>query len=57
MTDTIVGILVALLGLLGLVLAGNAVDQGMYVFGLGLFAFGFGFIFFLVKKHFDRQEA
>jgi hypothetical protein len=57
MTDTLVGTLVALAGLLGLVLAGNAVDGGMYTFGLGLFVFGVSFVSFLVKKHFDRQEA
>ena len=57
MTDTVVGTLIALMGLLGLVLAGNAVDSGMYVFGLGLAIFGVSFVCFLVKRHFDRQEA
>jgi uncharacterized membrane protein YbhN (UPF0104 family) len=57
MSDSlIVGIFVSLLGLLGLTWSAHALDDGIYVFGLGLFAFGVLFDFWLVKKHFDRLE-
>ena len=49
MTDWIVGIACGLFALLGAFLASRAIDDGMYVFGLGLFAFGVGMIFFLLR--------
>jgi hypothetical protein len=56
MIDWILGLLMAVLAVLGLVLAHGAYDTGMYTFGLLLFAFGIFFDFWLVKKHFDAAE-
>jgi hypothetical protein len=57
MSAIVIGALLSLLGLLGLVLAGGAIDAGMYHFGLALFAFAFFFDIWLIKIHFDRLEA
>jgi hypothetical protein len=56
-SDLIVGVLVSLLGLLGLVLASGATDDEIYVFGLSLAGFAVVFVFGLIRKHFDRQDA
>jgi len=56
-SDLIVGLLMAALGLTGLILASGAMDDGMYVFGFSLFAFACVFVFGLVRRHFDRLEA
>ena len=56
-SDLIVGLLVAALGLTGLILASGAMDDGMSVFGLSLFGFACVFDFGLLRRHFDRQEA
>jgi hypothetical protein len=56
MIDWILGLVMAVLAILGLVLASGAYDTGMYTFGLGLFAFGIFFDFWLVKKSFDAKE-
>jgi hypothetical protein len=56
MIDWILGLVMAVLAVLGLVLASGAYDTGMYTFGLGLFAFGTFFDFWLVKKYFDAKE-
>ena len=56
MIDWILGGCITVLALLGLILAANAYDTGMYTFGLGLFAFGIFFDFWLVKKTFDADE-
>ena len=56
MIDWILGGFMAVLAVLGLVLASGAYDIGMYTFGLGLFAFGIFFDFWLVKKNFDAKE-
>ncbi len=56
MIDWILGLFMAVLAILGLVLAAGAYDTGMYTFGLGLFAFGTFFDFWLVKKFFDAKE-
>lgn len=53
--DIVVGAFVAVLGLLGLVLAG-ALDQEMYVFGLSLFGFAVVFDWGLVLKALRRFE-
>jgi hypothetical protein len=55
--DIIVGAFVALLGLIGLVLAGGALDQGIYLFGLSLFAFAVAFDWGLMVKAIRRAEA
>jgi hypothetical protein len=56
-SDLIVGLLMAALGLVGLILASGAMDDEMYVFGFSLFAFACAFEFGLLRRHFDRQEA
>ena len=56
-SDLIVGLLMAALGLTGLILASGAMDDGMYVFGLSLFGFACVFEFGLLRKHFDKWEA
>ncbi len=56
-SDLIVGLLMAALGLIGLILASGAMDDGMYVFGFSLFGFACVFEFGLVRRHFDRLEA
>jgi hypothetical protein len=55
-SDVLVGVLVAVLGLIGLVLASGALDDEMYVFGLSLAGFAVLFDFGLVKGHFDSGE-
>jgi hypothetical protein len=42
---------------LGLILAANARDPGMSVFGYGLILFGVLFVFARIGAHYDRQEA
>lgn len=54
MTSWIVGIVCGLFGLLGAFLAANAMDDGMFVFGLGLVAFGIWMIYFLIRKRSDE---
>lgn len=56
-SDFIVGLLMAVFGLAGLILASGAMDDGMYVFGLSLFGFAVLFILGLLRRHFDRAEA
>ncbi len=56
MTYWIFGVVAALFGLLGAVLAANALDIGMLTFGLGLAAFAVVFIFWMIKDHFDERE-
>jgi len=56
MSYWIFGILAALFGVLGLVLASHALDIGMFTFGLGLVAFAIVYIFWLVKDHYDQSE-
>ena len=54
--DIIIGNFVAVLGLIGLVLAGGALDNGIYVFGLSLFAFAVAFDWGLIFKNVRRAE-
>jgi len=54
--DIIVGAFVALLGLIGLVLAGGALDQEIYLFGLSLFVFAVVFDWGLLLKSVQRAE-
>jgi hypothetical protein len=56
-SDLIVGLLVAVLGLAGLIMASGAWDDEMYVFGLSLFGFACLFVLGLVRRHYDKQEA
>jgi ABC-type maltose transport system permease subunit len=57
MSAVVIGVLLSVLGLFGLVLAGGAIDTGMYHFGLALFAFAFFFDLWLIKTYFDRLDA
>jgi ABC-type maltose transport system permease subunit len=57
MSSVVIGVLMSMLGLYGLVLAGGAIDSGMYQFGLALFGFAFLFDLWLVKVYFDRLEG
>ena len=47
-------LLVSGLGLLGLVLAANALDLGMTIFGSGLAMFATAYDFWLLKLYADR---
>ncbi len=57
MSDFLVGIFVALLGVVGLFLVAHAVDDEILIFGAGLAAFAVVFNFGIVKSVFDRKEA
>jgi len=56
-SDLVVGLLMAVLGLVGLFLAAGAVDDEIYIFGLGLAGLAVLFDIGIVKAHFDRREA
>lgn len=56
MSEIIVGLLAAALGLLGLLMAGHAADAGILLFGMALFGFAVVFGFLLIKDHYDRAE-
>jgi hypothetical protein len=55
--DIAVGVFVGVLGLVGLVLAGGALDQEIYLFGLSLFGFAVVFDWGLVLQAIRRAEA
>jgi uncharacterized membrane protein len=46
----------ALMGLVGLLMAGAAKDTGILAFGLGLSLFGVLFCWFMIKTAFDEAE-
>jgi hypothetical protein len=56
-SDLIVGLLMAVFGLIGLILASGAMDDEMFVFGLSLFGFACVFDFGLLRRHFDKRET
>jgi hypothetical protein len=56
-SDLIVGLLMAALGLVGLILASGAMDDEMYVFGFSLFGLACAFEFGLLRRHFNKLEA
>lgn len=56
-SDLVVGLLMAVLGFVGLFLAAGAVDDEIYIFGLGLAGLAVLFDIGIVKAHFDRREA
>ena len=56
MTSWILGIVAALIALLGIILASHALDIGMTTFGFELVVFGVGFVFWLIKDHWDEAE-
>ena len=56
-SDLIVGLMVAVFGLIGLILVARALDIEMYIFGLGLTAFAVLFEFGLIRRYHDRRDA
>ena len=56
MVALVIGVFVTICGLLGAVLAANALDIGMYSFGLGLVGFAVVVDFWLTKEYFDELE-
>ena len=55
--DIVVGVFVAILGLVGLMLASGALDQEIYLFGLSLFGFAVVFDWGVMLKGIRRAEA
>jgi hypothetical protein len=51
----IVGVTVALFGLLGLIMASGAYDNEIFIFGLSLAGFAVPFDIGLIRRHFDRR--
>ncbi len=56
MSYWIMGTMAALMGLIGLFMAGAAKDAGILAFGLGLSLFGVLFCWFMIKTAFDEAE-
>jgi hypothetical protein len=56
-SDLVVGLMMAVFGLIGLFLVAGAADAEMYVFGLALCAFAVVFDFGLIKRHFDLRDS
>jgi len=56
MSAVVIGALVSILGVLGLILASNAIDAGMYHFGFALFGFAVFYVFWLIKTGFDSSD-
>lgn len=55
-SEIIIGLMVAVFGLIGLFLIAGAADIEMYVFGVSLTIFAVCFDFGLIKRHFDRLD-
>ena len=53
----IAGGLVSLVGIVGLFLAANAIDRGIYIFGLALAGFAVIYVFALIRQAFDERDA
>jgi hypothetical protein len=53
----IVGGIVSLLGVIGLFLAANAKDNGIYLFGFAIAAFAILYVFAAIKQSFDGKPA
>jgi uncharacterized membrane protein len=56
MSYWIMGTMAALMGLVGLFMAGAAKDSGILAFGLGLSLFGVLFCWWMIKTAFDEAE-
>jgi hypothetical protein len=56
-SDIVVGLMMAVFGLIGLFLIAGAADAEMYVFGFSLSGFAVCFIFGLIRRHYDRYDA
>lgn len=57
MSSVVVGVLMAVLGLVGLFMAAGALDDEIFIFGLSLAGFAVVFLFGLVKAHYDARDA
>jgi hypothetical protein len=55
--DLIVGLMMAVFGIIGLFLVSGAADNEMYAFGIALAGFAVCFDFGLLRRHFDRRDA
>lgn len=56
-SGVIVGALVAVLGMVGLIMASGAYDNAIFIFGLSLAAFAVLFDIGLIRRHFDRRSG
>jgi uncharacterized membrane protein HdeD (DUF308 family) len=56
-SDLVVGLMMAVFGLVGLFLVAGAADNEMYVFGIALCVFAVFFNAGLIRRHFDRRDA
>ena len=56
-SDMIIGVLVACLGLIGLFAAAGALDIEMSIFGWSMAGFALVFITGLIKRHYDDVDA
>jgi uncharacterized protein (DUF2235 family) len=57
MSSVVVGVLMAVLGLVGLFMAAGALDDEIYIFGLSLTGFAAVFLIGLVKAHYDALDV
>ncbi len=53
----IVGGILSLLGVIGLFLAANAKDDGIYLFGFAIAAFAVFYVFAAIKQSYDGKIA
>ena len=53
----VVGAMMALFGIIGLIMAGRARDDEIFVFGLSLLGFALVFIAGLMRRHFGAADA
>lgn len=56
-SDLVVGLMMAVFGIIGLFLVAGAADSEMYIFGLALSGFAICFDFGLIRRHHDRRDA
>jgi hypothetical protein len=56
-SDVVVGLMMAVFGLVGLFLFAGAADAEMSVFGFALSGFAVCFDFGLIRRHFDQRDA
>lgn len=56
-SDLIVGMMMAIFGLIGLLLVARAADNEMYIFGIALSGFAVCFDFGLIRRHYDRCDT
>jgi hypothetical protein len=56
-SDMVVGLMMAVFGLIGLFLVAGAADDEMYLFGISLSVFAVLFDFGLIRRYYDRRDA